>query len=167
MAVNNNITIEGARIVFRNFSGKEGAFNPAGKRNFCVLLDNDLANSLNEDGWNIKWLNPKDEDDEPQAYIQVAVNFGAIPPKIVLVTSTGKQTLDEKTVNILDWAEIANVDVIIRPYNWEITNKKEGTKRGVKAYVKAMYVTINEDEFEKKYSNVPDSAINTIVDEDE
>lgn len=161
--VKENITIEGARIVFRNFSGKEGRFNPPGKKNFCVLLDNELASNLKDDGWNIKWLKPREEDDEPQAYIQVSVNFDTIPPKIVLVTSSGKQVLDDKTVSILDWAEIANVDIIIRPYNWEMA---DGMK-GVKAYVKSMYVTIVEDEFEKKYSNVPDSAINTLPEDDE
>lgn len=161
--VKENITIEGAKIVFRNFSGKEGRFNPPGKKNFCVLLDNELAANLKNDGWNVKWLNPREEDDEPQAYIQVSVNFDTIPPKIVLVTSSGKQVLDEKTVSILDWAEIANVDIIIRPYNWEMA---DGMK-GVKAYVKSMYVTIVEDEFEKKYSNVPDSAINTLPENEE
>lgn len=155
--VNNNITIEGARIVFRNFEGKEGKFNKAGKRNFCVLLDEEFASTLKDDGWNIKWLQPREEGDEPQAYIQVAVSFGVVPPKIVLVTSSGKQSLDEKNINILDWAEIANADVIIRPYNWEMNGKT-----GVKAYVKALYVTIAEDEFEKKYADVPDSARNTM-----
>lgn len=161
MATNNNITIEGARIVFRNFAGKEGNYNTAGKRNFCVLLDDELAKNLLNDGWNVKWLQPKEEGDEPQAYIQVAVSYGAVPPNIVIVTSSGKQTLNEKTINILDWAEIANVDIIIRPYNWEMNGKT-----GVKAYVKTMYVTINEDEFEKKYADVPDSAQNTIRLED-
>lgn len=155
--VQNNITIEGARLVFRNFEGKEGKFNNAGKRNFCVLLDDDLAHTLQDDGWNIKWLNPREEGDDPQAYIQVAVSFGTIPPKIVLITSAGKQTLDERNISILDWAEIENADVIIRPYNWEMNGKT-----GVKAYVKALYIKIVEDEFERKYADVPDSAKNTM-----
>ena len=161
--VKDNITIEGARIMFRNFEGKEGKFNVAGKRNFCVLLETDLAKTLQEDGWNIKWLQPRDEEEEPQAYIQVAVSFGTVPPKIVLITSAGKQSLDEKNVNILDWAEIENVDVIIRPYNWEMNGKT-----GVKAYVKSMYVTIAEDEFERKYSSLPDTpdSAKSIMDED-
>ena len=155
--VKKNIVIENARIGFRNFSGKEGKFNPAGRRNFCVFLETDLAKELEEDGWNIRWLQPRDEAEEPQAYLQVAVSFDNIPPKIILVTKKSKTPLDETSVDILDWAEIDNVDLIIRPYNWDVNGKG-----GVKAYIKTMYVTIVEDEFESKYYDVPDSAANSL-----
>jgi len=162
MAVNNNISIENAKLAFRNFSGKEGKFNPPGRRNFCVLLDSNIVPMLIEDGWNIKYLKPRDPSDDPQAYIQVAVSYKNIPPKIVLVTSSGKTTLDEESVSMLDWAEIENVDLIIRPYNYDVNGKV-----GVKAYCKTMYITIVEDEFEKKYSDVPDSATSAMLEEQE
>lgn len=147
--VNKNIVIENARIGFRNFSGEEGKFNPKGRRNFCVFLDTELGETLQDDGWNIRWLEPREEEDEKQAYLQVAVRYNNIPPKIVQITSRGQTILDEDMVSILDWAEIENVDVIIRPYNWEVSGKK-----GVKAYVKSMYVTILEDEFAHKYNDI-------------
>lgn len=147
--VNKNIVIENARIGFRNFSGEEGKFNPKGRRNFCVFLDTELGEVLQDDGWNIRWLEPREEEDEKQAYLQVAVRYNNIPPKIVQITSRGQTILDEDMVGVLDWAEIENVDVIIRPYNWEVSGKK-----GVKAYVKSMYVTILEDEFAHKYNDI-------------
>lgn len=155
--VETNIVKEHARIMFRNFTGAAGDFNPAGRRNFCVCFTQEEGERYEDEGWNIKWLEPKDEDDERQPYLQVAVSFGRIPPKIVLITSRGKTLLDESSVNILDWAEIENVDVIIRPYNWNF-NKKSG----VKAYLKAIYVTLHEDEFESKYIDVPDSALSSM-----
>lgn len=156
--VEDNIRIEGARIGFRNFSGEEGRFNPKGRRNFCVFLEEDIAKDMEKEGWNVKWLQPREEGDELQAYLQVKVVFGKIPPKIVLVTMRGKTRLDEDTVNILDWAEIQNVDLVIRPYNWEVNGST-----GVSAYIKTMYVTLREDEFESKYYDVPDSAASAMM----
>jgi hypothetical protein len=153
--VRDNIVIEGARIGFRNFSGKEGKFNPAGKRNFCVFLNRDLADRLIEDGWNVRELSPRSEDDNSQPYLQVAVSFENIPPKVVLITSQGKTYLDEESVGLLDWAEIQFVDLIIRPYNWVVQEGTKNEKSGVKAYVKSMYIEIVEDQFEKKWANSP------------
>lgn len=151
--VNSNITIENARIGFRNFTGKESQFNRAGSRNFCIFLESDLASTLDKDGWNVKFLEPRDPDEEKQAYLPVEVKYLNFPPKITIITGAGSQILDEDTVNILDWAEIETVDLIVRPYNWELNGKF-----GVKAYLKTMYVTIIEDELAKKYRDVPISG---------
>jgi hypothetical protein len=116
-----------------------------------------LAHRLEADGWNVRWLDPKEEGDERQAYLQVAVSYGVMPPQIILISSRGKTLLSEESVNILDWADIKAVDLILRPYNWDVNGKS-----GVKAYVKSMYVTIHEDEFAAKYYDVPDSAEESI-----
>lgn len=160
--VKRNIAIENARMVFRNFTGKQGRFNPEGRRNFCVLLEAPIAKDLEADGWNVRYLTPRDLEEEPQAYLQVSVVYSHFPPKVVAINSVGKTILDEDSVHILDWAEIIQTDMIIRPYNWEMNNKS-----GVKAYLKSMYVTIAEDEFEAKYRNVPDSASAYIDDPEE
>ena len=157
-----NIVLENARIGFRNFSGKEGKYNPAGRRNFCAFLETALARTLVKDGWNVRWLAPRDEQEEPQAYLQVAVSYENIPPKIVMITSGGKTLLDEDSVTELDWAELAEVDLIIRPYNWDVNGKK-----GVKAYVKAMYVSIEEDEFEKKWACRAETPARAIEEDDD
>lgn len=157
--VNSNIKIENAKVRFRNFSGKEGKYNPAGRRNFCVLLDEEDAQSLFDEGWNVKYLQPKDKDngDDPQAYLQVAVSYANIPPKVYLVTSKQKTLLDEETIGMLDWGEFANFDLVIRPYNYDVNGKT-----GVKAYLKTLYATLVEDEFADKYEDVPDSAMSAV-----
>ncbi len=56
------LMMEDARIIFRNFAGKEGMYNRDGDRNFCVILDPKLASQMAEDGWNIKILRVREED---------------------------------------------------------------------------------------------------------
>lgn len=150
---NSQIVMEGVRIIFRNFEGKEGQYNRLGDRNFAVLLDNETAEELTKDGWNVKWLKAKEEYNEPeQAYLQISVNFKGRPPRVVMINSRGRTDLDEDTVDTLDWIDIANVDLIVRPYEWSVNGKS-----GIKAYLKSLFVTVDEDELEIKYSNVPDA----------
>lgn len=148
----NTVIMEGVRIVFRNFSGKEGQYNREGDRNFAVLLDDNVANTMAEDGWNVKWLKPREdaeEGDADQAYLQVSVNFKGRPPRIVIITSRGRTNLDENTIEMLDWADIQNVDLIVRPYEWNVNGKT-----GIKAYLQSIYVTIEEDALEQKYAEL-------------
>lgn len=143
------LSIENAKIGFRNFSGRANTYNAEGQRNFCVFLeDEELAEKLAQDGWNVRFPKNRTEDDNRQPFIQVSVKFDPYPPNINMITaSKGTVKLDEGNVGLLDDADIETVDIRIRPYNWTLQDGRSG----VKAYVKDMYVTIQEDPFAAKY----------------
>lgn len=144
--VNSNMTIYNARLIFRNFSGEETQYNPKGNRNFCILLDDETAKRMEEDGWSIRYLQPKDPNELPQPILSVKVAFGNYPPTIVIISNGRKTKLNEENISMLDWAEIAQCDVIVRPYNWQIRGQV-----GVKAYLKSLYATLVVDELAAKY----------------
>lgn len=150
------LIMEDARIVFRNFAGKEGMYNREGDRNFCVLLDEGTAQEMLEDGWNVKRLKPREGNDIGTAYIQVSVGFKGRPPRMVMITSQGRVNLGEEECILFDWADILKVDLIIRPYHWNVNGRT-----GVKAYLKSIFIIINEDYLELKYADVPVAQLET------
>lgn len=146
----NQINFEGATIGFRNFAGEEGPFNKAGDRNFVVFVTAEEAEDLLQQGWNVKFPKERDfgadEEDTRNPYLPVSVNFKNIPPKVIMITGDQMTKLGEEDIAMLDWAEIEHMDLIVRPYQWSVNGNS-----GVKAYLKAMYVTLVTDEFAQKY----------------
>jgi hypothetical protein len=144
----NTVLMEGVRIIFRNFRGEEGLYNKEGTRTFGVILDEKTAQAMANDGWPVKHLEarPEFEEEGDTPWLPVACRFDVFPPRIVIVTSRGREQIEERQVEMLDWADITNVDLIVRPHFWEVSGKS-----GIKAYVKTMYVTIMEDALELKY----------------
>jgi hypothetical protein len=145
------VSLENVRIGFRNFEGREGMYNKKGERSFAVFLDQRTANDLAEEGWNVKF--PKEDKnhvdpDEParEPYLQVSVGFDFYPANVFLISNGNPTKLSEEEVIMLDWAEIENVDLVLRPYEWSVNRNS-----GIKAYLKSGYFTIVTDRFAQKY----------------
>jgi hypothetical protein len=158
MPRSNNLVLEDVRIVFRNFSGEEGMYNKKGDRNFAVILDQDVAQSLANDGWNIKQLKPREDDEGPTPYLSVAVKMdGRRPPNVIMIggDSGTRTVLDEESIGVLDFVDIGQIDMVLRPFDWEVNGNT-----GRKAYLQDLYVTIIENPLDLKYGNT--SQIATI-----
>lgn len=147
---NETVMLENVTIVKRNFAGKEGQYNSEGERNFLVLLDPEIADQMSKDGWLVKTFPPgPDSDGFRQPFIQVKVFFGLYPPRINMITSRGRTPVHESEIEILDWVDIKNVDLTLRPNNWSLNGR-----HGKKAYLKTMYITIEEDPIDQKYKDL-------------
>ena len=154
--------IDSARIMFRNFEGKPGQFNAAGQRNFHVLLTQELEQALVADGFNVKYLKPREEGETPQAHLKINVKMDSnIPPKIFIVTSKGRRQLTEDMLQMVDWADFANIDLIFSRYKRDWPDGRTT----VTAYLQTFFGTIREDELELRYADVPEleSAQSTMV----
>jgi len=152
MADRANITLEGdkdgIRIAFRNFEGREDVYNRKGDRNFAIIFENpEVAQNLVDQGFNIKYLKPREEGDEPTPYLPVAVSYKVRPPKIALVTSKSLTYVNESEVELLDWVDIETADVSINPSQWAVIGKS-----GTKAYLNSMYIKIIEDYLDQKWT---------------
>lgn len=144
---NNEVTLEDVRIVFRNFAGVARKFNDAGKRNFAVVLTDEMATELEQDSWNVKRRPPREDDEDPFNILKVKVSFQGRPPRLVLLSRRGRTTLDEETAELMDFVEIDKVDLIIRPYDVVVDGKAYRS-----AYLKTIYVTMHEDDLDVKYA---------------
>lgn len=144
------LQIDNARIVYRNFSGEGSKFNRPGDRNFAVIIeDKETADKLVELGWNVKIKPPRDEEDSPFMFLAVKVKFNDRGPAVYLKSGNAEPVkLDEDSIGCLDDIDILNVDLDIRPYNWEVNGKVGRT-----AYLQSIFVTQDVDRFAAMFEN--------------
>lgn len=141
------LQIDDARIVYRNFSGVGSKFNREGDRNFAVIIpDQEQADALINEGWNVKIKPPRDEDDSPFMYLPVKIKFNDRGPNCYLATGTRINRLDEESICCLDDVDILSVDMDLRPYDWEVNGKTGRT-----AYLQSIKVTQEIDRFASSF----------------
>ena len=142
------LQIDDARIIFKNFEGRGDKFNREGDRNFSMLIeDENTANALIKEGWNVKIKPGREEGDDPFMRLPVKVKFTDYGPNVYLVTGNRRNELDEESIGCLDNIEIESVDMDIRPYDWEVNGRTGRT-----AYLQSMEVVQRIDRFAARYS---------------
>lgn len=141
------VQIDDARIVFRNLRGEGSKYNREGDRNFAIIIPNqEIADSLIEEGWNVRINDPRDEGDAPFMFLPVKVKFNAKGPNVYLRTGNALNKLNEETVGMIDEIDILSVDLDIRPYDWDVNGKTGRT-----AYLHSMQVTQESDRFADRF----------------
>ena len=90
---------------------------------------------------------PRDEDDTPFMFLPIKVKFNDRGPQVYLKTGERMNKLDEDSISILDKVDILNVDLDIRPYDWEVNDKTGRT-----AYLQSICVTQEVNRFAERYA---------------
>lgn len=143
------LQIDDARIIYRNFRGEGSKYNREGDRNFAVIIPNqEIADKLIEEGWNVKIKPPRDEEEDPFIFLPVKVKFNGNGPHIYIQSGRSMVKLDEETVEQIDDLDISSVYLDIRPYEWSINGKE-----GKTAYLQSMKVVQRIDRFAAEFVN--------------
>jgi hypothetical protein len=153
MPAQDTVVMEGVRLIFRNFEGREGQYNQEGAQ---LRGHPARGRRRGHAGRRLERQVPqafgggRGRIEEGPPWLPVKIGYGkGSPPKITMVTDRGKTQLARRRSTDLDWAEITNVDLIVRPYHYDVRGSQ-----GISAYLKTMYVTIEEDELERKYAEM-------------
>lgn len=144
-----NLIIDDARIIYRNLSGEPSQYNREGDRNFSLVIpDQDVANALIDEGWNVKIRAPREEGDMPFMHLPIKARFNDYGPTVYLRSGKNMVKLDEESVGQLDHIDIEFVDMEVRPYDW---SRPDGSS-GRSAYLASMCVTQKVDRYMARYA---------------
>lgn len=131
-------------IRYRNFSRSADKFNPDGPRyaNFWVVLEDNKADELREEGFNIRERENQDGDIEYRLQVFISGRDDLFP-KIIKKCNGVKTYLDRDSMRTLDRDEFIRVDISITKGNWEYAGKT-----GIKAWLNAGEFEIAADRFD-------------------
>lgn len=137
------LQIDDARIIYRNFSGVGSKYNREGDRNFAVVIPNqEIADELIKEGWNVRIKPPREEDEDPFMYLPVKIKFSDRGPNCYLRSGKIQTKLTESTIGCVDDIDILSVDLDLRPFDWDVNGKTGRT-----AYLQSIRVTQKIDRF--------------------
>ena len=147
------LQIDDARIIYRNFAGAASKFNREGDRNFSLVIpDQEMADALVNEGWNVKIKAPREDGDVPFMTLPVKVKFNDRGPNVYLQTGNRMNRLDEDSIACLDQIDIVSVDLDVRPYDWVLYEGTKDEKRGRSAYLQSIKVVQDVDRFASRFA---------------
>lgn len=151
-----NVKFDDAHVIWKNFEGRdERGYNKDHKRTFNIVINNPKAiQRMLDDGWNLKMLKPRDEEEEqnPSYALPVEVKYDSdhewMNPTIEMITRTAHTVVSEDNVGLLDHAHIGKWNIVVRPYPWNV-NGRSGIKaylNKIEAFVEEDYISYDEDD---------------------
>lgn len=150
MENNKLVSIENTRFIFEtNFSGDPRRDKYGSDKRYAnIVIPEELANELSDEGFNVRCTNPKDGEYEKTYFVKATVNFESkYPPRIYLVSGGNKpELLDAESVGVIDTMYVRNVNAILSKYYNTKTDKWS-------LYARTIYVEqeLDSDPFAARY----------------
>lgn len=141
----NTITLEGNRIMWRNFSGEKSQFHT---RSFSVEIAPEDIDDLVAEGWPITVLEPRQNGDPVRGAMFVTLYYNDYPPMVVVVGPDKKTKYDEKRVGDLDQLAFEKVSM-------RVSLGKPGRTGKRTVYLQSLWATLRRDDFEAQFDNIP------------
>ena len=143
--------IENAEIRYPNFEGLESQFNQAGKRNFKVVVNEELAAELQEQGIRISELRRKD-DTEPQRYTAKVGVYAS--SEMYLVSGRVKHPLSLENCEMIDrefrGGYVRNGEVDVK-FHVSVNSRLNPPTPYLR--LDAIYLPVDKDEQAEKYED--------------
>lgn len=133
---------------FSNFDGRQSTFNDEGDHNFTLIIDEEKAHEMIAEGWNVRRMEGREEGDPPEYLLKVKISYRFEAPAVFILKGSRRFRADQADLQDIKRETVKQIDVIVSPKPWV-----HGRDTGVSAYVKEMYVQINESRFAAKYAD--------------
>lgn len=141
---------------FSNFAGQADAFNAAGDHNFTVILPEETALKLREEGWAIKEYEGREEGEPTEYTLKIKIGLQNEPPKMYLIKVDPFDDTKKRKIRIENGRDLADIqrstteriDVIFTPYRWV-----KGDRTGITAYVKELYAVVKVSRIGSMYED--------------
>lgn len=146
---NNSVEVVGCRLIFKNFAGRKDKFNEEGRRHVSIVLSEQQADELAEQGYNVKSRPPRQEGDDTLYHLKLNVKFDTAgrPPRVVMVTKKKQTRLDEDIVDLLDDLYIERANVRFRAWEYEPGKRS--------AYLQTLFAVVQEDTLGAEFEDIP------------
>lgn len=145
-----DVELEDVKVkwAFSHFDGRADTFNDEGDHNFTIILPEETAMQLREEGWNVKAREPLEEGDPMEYTLQVKISYKYDAPRIFLIKNDRKVRAEQADLAEIRRDSTEQIDVVITPSRWV-----NGARSGITAYTKELYAKVRPSRFEEKYAD--------------
>lgn len=140
----------------RNFGGEEKkdrvtgrTVNSPGYRNFLLFVTEDIAESLKDQGCEVKYTKTQDPNDIALPYVSIVVSYFLKPVEAYLISNGNPTALDADHIRALNSVDLKNMCIEVE------FGKEKVHNNGVKyipIYAQKIFAEVVPNYFDEKYA---------------